>query len=61
MKPPVERFWVASGAITPLANSIAITITTEMAISSVVRGSVVSDLTPREFGAAAATPPAARR
>ena len=37
------------GSMTPLANSIAITITTEIAISRVVRGGVVSDLTPREF------------
>ena len=39
MKPPVERLSWASASTTPLANSIAITITTEIAISSVVRGS----------------------
>ena len=44
--------------MTPLANSIAIAITTEIAISRVVRGCVVSALIPREFASPGASPAA---
>ena len=47
MYPPVDWLSWASAAMTPLANSIAIAITIEIAISRVVRGRRVREVTRR--------------